>query len=140
MRVIVMGKATDATENGAGIDPKAFEAMSRFNEELADAGVLVALGGLTPSSDGKRVVLDGDNRMVVDGPFAETKELVAGFMILEVEDMDEAMAWVLRAPNCAAGRSEMEIRPLMGMAEFEAVQTPATKAIRDRIRAKLASI
>ncbi|WP_424682063.1 YciI family protein [Frateuria sp. YIM B11624] len=138
MRVIVMGKATDGTENGAGIDPKALEAMSQFNEELVNAGVLVALGGLTPSSDGKRVVLDGDSRIVVDGPFAETKELVAGFMILEVQDMDEAMAWVLRAPNCATGRSEMEIRPLMGMAEFEAVQTPETKAIRDRIRAKLA--
>jgi hypothetical protein len=98
--------------------------------------VLVALGGLSPSAQGKRVVLDGDSRIVIDGPFAETRELIAGFMILEVEDMDEAMAWLARAPNCAQGRSEMEIRPLMGMAEFEAVQTPATKAIRERMRAK----
>lgn len=137
MRVMVMGKATDGTENGAGMDPQILEAMSAFNEELIDAGVLVALGGLTPSSSGKRIVLEGDSRTVIDGPFAETKELVAGFMILEVEDMDEAMAWLMRAPNCAPGRSEMEIRPLMGMAEFEAVQTPRTRLVRDRIRAKL---
>ena len=137
MRVMVMGKATDGTENGASMDPAALEAMSKFNEELIDAGVLVALGGLTPSASGKRVVVDGDNRIVIDGPFAETRELVAGFMILEVEDMDEAMAWIMRAPNCVQGRSEMEIRPLMGMAEFEAVQTPETKAIRDRVRVKL---
>jgi hypothetical protein len=137
MRVMVMGKATDGTEHGASMDPAALEAMSKFNEELINAGILVALGGLTPSAEGKRVVLDGDDRTVIDGPFAETRELVAGFMILEVEDMDEAMAWLMRAPNCAPGRSEMEIRPLMGMAEFEAVQTPETKAIRDRIRVKL---
>ena len=137
MRVMVMGKATDGTENGAGMDPGALEAMSKFNEELINAGVLVALGGLTPSSNGKRVVLDGASRTVIDGPFTETKELVAGFLILEVENMEEAMAWVMRAPRCAPGRSEMEIRPLMGMAEFEAVQTPETKVIRDRIRAKL---
>ncbi len=139
MRVMVMGKATDGTENGASIDPVAFEAMSKFNEELINAGVLVALGSLTPSSSGKRIVLDGESRTVIDGPFAETKEVIAGFLILEVEDMEEAMAWVMRAPNCAPGRSEVEIRPLMGMAEFEAVQTPETKVIRDRIRAKLSA-
>lgn len=137
MRVMVIGKATDGTENGASIDPVAFEAMSKFNEELVNAGVLVALGGLTPSSKGKRVVLNGNSRMVVDGPFTETKELVAGFMILEVEDIDEAVAWVLRSPDCAMGRSDIEIRPLMGMAEFEAIQTPQTKVIRDRIKARL---
>jgi len=137
MRVMVMGKATEDTETGASMDPQALEAMSRFNEELIDAGVLVALGGLTPSANGKRIVWDGDSRMVIDGPFAETKELVAGFLILEVEDMEEAVAWVMRAPRCAAGRSEMEIRPLMGMAEFEAVQTPETRVIRERIRARL---
>ena len=137
MRVMVMGKATEGTETGASMDPQALEAMSRFNEELIDAGVLVALGGLTPSANGKRIVWDGDSRMVIDGPFAETKELVAGFLILEVEDMEEAVAWVMRAPRCAAGRSEMEIRPLMGMAEFEAVQTPETRVIRERIRARL---
>ena len=137
MRVMVIGKATADSENGAAMDPKALEAMSAFNEELLDAGVLVALGGLTPSSAGKRIVLDGGRRSVIDGPFAETKELVGGFMILEVEDMDEAMAWMLRAPPCANGRSEMELRPLMGMAEFEAVQTPATRVIRERLRAKL---
>lgn len=137
MRVMVIGKATDDTERGASMDPAALEAMSTFNEELVNAGVLVALGGLTPSSGAKRVVVDGDSRTVIDGPFAETKELIAGFMLLEVEDMDEAMAWVMRAPHGALGR-KVEIRPLMGMAEFEAVQTPETKAIRDRIRAKLA--
>ncbi|GGA41779.1 YciI family protein [Dyella nitratireducens] len=137
MRVMVMGKATEGTENGASIDPSALEAMSKFNEELIDAGVLVALGGLTPSSNGKRIVSDGNSRTVIDGPFAETKELVAGFLILEVKDMDEAIAWMMRAPHCGQGQSELEIRPLMGMAEFEAVQTPQTKEIRDRIRAKL---
>lgn len=137
MRVMVMGKATDGTESGASIDPQALEVMSKFNEELINAGVLVALGGLTPSSKGKRIVSNGDSLTVIDGPFTETKELVAGFLILEVENMEEAVAWVLRAPQCAQGRNEMEIRPLMGMAEFEAVQTPETKVIRDRIRAKL---
>lgn len=136
MRVMVMGKATEGTETGASMDPQALEAMSRFNEELIDAGVLVALGGLTPSANGKRIVWEGDSRMVIDGPFAETKELVAGFLILEVEDMEEAMAWVMRAPCCPAG-SEMEIRPLMGMADFDAVQTPETRVIRERIRARL---
>ena len=137
MRVMVMGKATDGTEKGVSIDPAALEAMSKFNEELIDASVLVALGGLTPSSNAKRIVSDGARRIVVDGPFAETKELVAGFMILEVEDMEEAMAWVMRAPDGVLGPGGAEIRPLMGMAEFEAVQTPETKVIRDRIRAKL---
>lgn len=136
MHVMVMGKATAGTEQGAGMDSGALEAMSRFNGELVNAGVLVALGGLTPSANGKRVVSDGDNRSVIAGPFAESKEVVAGFMILEAEDMDEAAAWVARASDCARGRSEMEIRPLMGMAEFEAVQTPQTRAIRARVRAK----
>lgn len=138
MRVMVMGKATAESERGAQMDPAALEAMSRFNEELVNAGVLVALGGLTPSAKGKRLLLGGERPVIIDGPFAETRELLAGFMILEVEDMDEAMAWVLRAPACARGGGEIELRPLMGMAEFEAVQTPETMIIRDRIRARLA--
>ena len=137
MRVMVMGKATASTEQGAGMDPGALEAMSRFNEELVNAGVLVALGGLTPSSSGRRVVPQGEGVTVIDGPFAETKELIAGFMILEVDDLDEATAWVVRAPAGLLGPNGLEIRPLMGMAEFEAVQTPQTRQIRERIRARL---
>ncbi|TBR40524.1 MULTISPECIES: YciI family protein [Dyella] len=137
MRVMVMVKATEVTERGGPIDPAGLEAMSRFNEELAQAGKLVALGGLTPTSNGKRVAVDGERRIVTDGPFTETKELVAGFMILEVESMEEAMDWVLRAPNCSPVRTEIEVRPLMGMAEFEAVQNAQTKVIRERMRERL---
>lgn len=134
MRVMVLGKATEGTEHDAGVDPDALEAMSRFIEALVDAGVLVALGGLAPTSHGKRIARDDGSTTVIDGPFAETKELIAGFMILEVEAMEDAMAGMMRAPDCAQGRNEMEIRPLMGMAEFETIQTPQTRAIRDRIR------
>ncbi len=84
MRVMVMGKATDSTVNTAGIDPVALGAMSRFNAALINAGVLVALGGLAPSSAGKRITREGDNRTVIDGPFTESMKLAAGFMILEI--------------------------------------------------------
>jgi hypothetical protein len=134
---MVMGKANEGTERGADMDPAALDAMSRFNEDLINAGVLVALGGLTPSSSGRRVIPQGDGVTVVDGPFAETKELIAGFLLLEVEDLDEATAWIMRAPKGLLGPNGLEIRPLMGMAEFEALQTPQTREIRERVRAKL---
>jgi hypothetical protein len=98
MRVMVLVKATQDSEKGIMPPPEAFEAMGRFNAELAEAGVVLAADGLTPSAKGKRVAFDGDRRTLIDGPFAETRELVAGFWIWEVKDMDEAVAWVNDAP------------------------------------------
>jgi hypothetical protein len=114
-----------------------FEAMARFNEQLVNAGVLLAADGLLPSSKGKRIGFDGASRTVIDGPFAETRELVAGFWLWEVRDMDEAVAWVKRCPNPMPGPSEIEIRPLGEMADFEESLTPETKEIRYRMREKL---
>jgi hypothetical protein len=95
-----------------------FEAMGQFNDELRNAGVLLAADGLKPSSQGKRIAFDGVLRTVIDGPFAKTRELVAGFWLWEVKDMDEAVAWVKRCPNPMPGPSEIEIRPLYEMADF----------------------
>ena len=111
MRVMVFAKATEDSEKGAPPTMEAFEAMERFTEELVAAGVLVAGAGLKNSGEAKRVVMDGASRRVIDGPFVESKELVAGFSIWEVKDMDEAVAWVRRSPNPMPGRSEIEIRP-----------------------------
>ncbi|MEV8522265.1 YciI family protein [Dyella marensis] len=118
MRVMVLVKATEDSEKGFVPTPEnmdMLEAMGRFNDELAKAGILRAADGLTPSSQGKRVAFDGAGRMVIDGPFAETKELVAGFWLWEVKDMEEAVAWVKRCPNPMPGPSEIEIRPLYEM-------------------------
>ncbi len=140
MRVMVFVKATDDSESGVS-DPTwmtgMMEAMGRFNEELVNAGILLAADGLTPSSRGKRIAFDGPGRTVIDGPFAETRELVAGFWLWEVKDMDEAVAWVKRCPNPMPGPSEIEIRPLNTMADFEESLTPAVTEIHDRTRAKL---
>ena len=116
MRVMVLVKATEDSEKTVfnPQDPQTAEmmaAMGRFNDELRAAGMLVTAAGLQPSSAGKRVGFDGRNRTVMDGPFAETKELVAGFWIWDVKDMDEAVAWVKRCPNPMPGPSEIEIRP-----------------------------
>jgi hypothetical protein len=121
MRVMVLVKATAESEKGMQPTPetKAMMAeMGRFNDELAKAGVLVSADGLKPSSAGKRVAFDGAGRTVIDGPFTETKELVAGFWIWEVKDMDEAVAWVKRCPNPMPGPSEIEIRPVFGCADL----------------------
>jgi len=134
---MVFVKATDDSETGVMPAPALFEAMARFNEELVNAGVLLAADGLTPSSRGKRIAFDGASRTVIDGPFAETRELVAGFWIWEVKDMDEAVAWVKRCPNPMQVPSEIEIRPLFDMAEFAETLTPDHKEIRGRVREKL---
>jgi len=121
MRVMVFVKATEDSEKGFFHTPETaamLDAMGKFNEELKKAGVLRAGDGLKPSSKGKRVAFDGPRRMVIDGPFAETKELVAGFWLWEVKDMDEAVAWVKRCPNPMPGPSEIEIRPLYEMADL----------------------
>ncbi|MEX1827472.1 YciI family protein [Luteibacter sp. CQ10] len=111
MRVMVFVLATPESEAGAPPAPEMFEAMDRYNDELVEAGVMVAAAGLKPSVNGKRVAFDGAGRTVIDGPFAETRELVAGFWIWNVKDMDEAVAWVKRCPNPMPGPSKIEIRP-----------------------------
>ena len=137
MRVMVLVKATEESEAGARPEPEMFEAMAKFNEQLVNAGVLLAADGLTPSARGKRVAFDGDKRTVIDGPFAETRELVAGFWLWEVKDLDEAIAWVRRCPNPMPGPSEIEIRPLFDVAEFADSLTPASKEIFARVGEKL---
>ena len=115
MRVMVLVKATEDSEKGFVRTPETtemMEAMGRFNDELRNAGILLAADGLKPSSEGKRIAFDGPARKVIDGPFAETRELVAGFWLWEVKDMDEAVAWVKRCPNPMPGPTEIKIRPL----------------------------
>ena len=121
MRVMVLVKATEDSEKGILPTTELLEAMGRFNDELRNAGILRAADGLKPSSQGNRVAFDGPGRTVIDGPFAETSELVAGFWLWEVKDMDEAVAWVKRCPNPMPGPSEIEIRPLYEMADFAAM-------------------
>jgi len=133
MRVMVMVKATEDSETGVMPKPELFEAMGRFNEALVKAGVLLAADGLTPSSKGKRVAFDGPSRTVIDGPFAEARELVAGFWLWEVKDMDEAVAWVKRCPNPMPGPSEIEIRPLFEMADFAEALSPEFQERRERL-------
>jgi hypothetical protein len=121
MRVMVLVKATDDSEKGflrATEALEALDAMGKFNEELVTAGIMLVADGLKPSSYGKRIAFDGPGRTVIDGPFAETRELVAGFWLWEVKDMDEAVAWVKRCPNPMPGPSEIEIRPLYEMADL----------------------
>lgn len=121
MRVMVLVKATADSESGFMPSRWATEmmaAMGRFNDELRQAGVLLAGDGLKPSSQGKRVVFDGADRTVVDGPFAHTRELVAGYWLWQVKDMEEALAWVKRCPNPMPVPSEIEIRPLYEAADL----------------------
>ena len=121
MRVMVLVKATEDSEKETAPKERMaemMEAMGRFNDELRAAGILIMADGLKPSSYGKRVAFDGSGRTVSDGPFAATRELVAGFWLWEVKDMDEAVAWVKRCPNPMLGPSEIEIRPLYEMADL----------------------
>ena len=142
MRVMVLVKATKDSEKG--LLPKAemtkmFEAMGKYNEELVNAGIMQAGDGLKPSSEGKRVTFDGAKRTVIDGPFSATNELVAGFWLWQVKDMDEAVAWVKRCPNPMPGPSEIEIRPMYEMADFGDAVTPEVAELHDRVREKAAS-
>ncbi|QHO76292.1 hypothetical protein ACH79_30495 [Bradyrhizobium sp. CCBAU 051011] len=124
MRVMVFAKATEDSEKGVPPTAEAFEAMDRFTEELVKAGVLVAGAGLMPSAQAKRIAFDGPGRTVIDGPFAEIREMVAGFSIWEVKDMDEAVAWAKRCPNPIPGPSEIEIRPFLEAADLAEFLTP----------------
>jgi hypothetical protein len=139
MRVMVMVKATKDSEVGVMPTIELFEAMGKFNEELVKAGIMLAGDGLKPSSKGKRVAFDGADRLVIDGPFPETKELVAGYWLWQVKDLDEAIAWVKRCPNPMPGPSEIEIRPLYEMEDFAEVLTPEIVEQHERLREQIAN-
>ena len=141
MRVMVFAIATEDSMPGLEPTPEmleAWEAMDKFTEELVEAGVLVAGAGLKPPAEGKRIICEGPARTVIDGPFAEAREIVAGFSIWEVEDLDEAVAWARRAPNGMPGKSVMEIRPFYEAADLADFVTPEELAApRDGERGKL---
>ncbi len=138
MRVVVFVKATEDSEKGVMPTTELFDAMTKYNEELVNAGVMVGGDGLKPSSEGKRVAFDGPSRRVIDGPFAETRELVAGFWLWEVKDMDEAIAWARRCPNPMSGPSELEIRPVYELSDFDEVLTPEVAELHESNRDRLA--
>lgn len=128
MKVMVMVKATADSETGAMPSTELLEAMGRFNQELIDAGVMLAAEGLHPSARGVRVAFDGPQRRVIDGPFAETRELVAGFWLWQVRSMDEAIEWARRCPNPMPGPSELELRPVFEAPDFGEALTPELRA------------
>ena len=138
MRVMVLVKATSDSEAGCMPSTELMAAMGQFNQELADAGILLAGEGLHPSARGKRVAFDGAARTVTDGPFGATGELVAGFWLWQVKDMAEALDWVKRCPNPMPGPSEIEIRPLYEPADFGAALTPEIAAAEARLRDQVA--
>lgn len=138
MRVMVLVKATAESEAGLLPSRELLTAMGKFNEELIDAGIMQMGEGLKPSSQGKRVTFDGDKRGVIDGPFAATGELVAGFWIWQVKDMNEAVQWVKRCPDPMPGPSEIEIRPFYEAEDFGEAFTPELAEQENRLRRKLA--
>jgi len=135
---MVIVKATRESEAGAPPDEKILTEMGAFNEELVKAGVMLAGEGLHSSAKGKRVRFSGSRRTVVDGPFAETKELIAGFWIWQVKSMEDAVEWVKRCPNPHHGESEIEIRQVFETEEFGDALTPELRAQEDRLRAQVA--
>ncbi len=137
MRVMVMVKATADSEAGVMPSEQLLAEMGRFNEELVKAGVMLAGEGLHPSTKGVRVRFSGNTRSVVDGPFAETKELVAGFWLWQVHSMDEAIEWARRCPNPMPGDSEIEIRPVFEAEDFGAELTPELREQEQRLRSQI---
>ena len=138
MRVMVFAKAAETSDEDARPTAEAFEAMDRFTEELVKAGVFVAAAGLKNSVQAKRIVCEGRGRTVIDGPFAETREVVAGFWLWEVKDMEEAVAWAKRCPKPMSGPSEIEIRPFYEAADLAEFMTPEElSAPREGERGKL---
>jgi hypothetical protein len=136
---MVIIKATPNSEAGLRPSEELLTKMGQYNEELVKAGVMLAGDGLKPSSDGRRVRFAGGKKTVIDGPFAETKELIAGFWIWQVKSMDEALEWVRRCPDPMPGEeSEIEIRPVFEAEDFGEEYTPELRAQEDRLRAKLA--
>ncbi|WP_027781353.1 MULTISPECIES: YciI family protein [Burkholderia] len=136
MRVMVIVKATADSESGRLPDTDMLAAMGQFNEELMKAGILLAADGLHPSSRGKRVHFSGKHRAVIDGPFAETNELVAGYWLWQVKSMEEAVEWVKRCPNPMPGDSDIEIRPLYEIEDFGDAFTPELQEQEARMRAE----
>lgn len=137
MRFMVMVKATEDSEAGIMPSERLLAEMGAYNEELVKAGVMLAGEGLHPSSSGARVKFSGDTRTVSDGPFAETKELVAGFWLFQVKSREEAIEWVKRCPNPMPGDSEIEIRQVFEAEDFGEEFTPELRAQEDRIRAQV---
>ena len=138
MRCIVLIKANEDSEAGVRPSEQLFKEMGKFNEELVKAGVMIGGEGLHPSSKGKRVKFAGTNRSVVDGPFVETKELIAGFWIWKVKSMDEAVEWAKRCPNPTGASGEIEIRPIFEAEDFGAEFTPELREQEERLRQKIA--
>lgn len=139
MRFMVIVKATKDSEAGILPTEELFTAMGKYNEELAKAGIMLAGEGLQPSSKGARIRFSGKNRTVIDGPFSETKELIAGFWLWQCKSMDEAIEWAKRCPNPMPGDSELEIRQVFENEDFGAEFTPELQAQEDRIRAEVAA-
>ena len=137
MRVMVMVKATKDSEAGVMPSEKLLADMGQFNEQLVKAGIMLAGEGLHPSSKGARVRFSGAKRSVIDGPFTETKELVAGYWLWQVRSLDEAIEWVKRCPNPMAVDSEIEIRPVFEAADFGEAFTPELQAQEARLRAEI---
>ena len=137
MRVMVLVKATKDSEAGFMPSTELLEAMGKYNEELVNAGIMLAGEGLKPTAQAKRVHFDGTSRRVTDGPFAETREIVAGYWLWEVKDMDEAVEWVKRCPNPMFGPSDIDIRPVYGLEDFADIMTPEADAVHSRVSEKL---
>ena len=137
MRVMVIVKADSDSENGTLPSEQMLTEMTAYNEELVKAGIMKGGDGLKPSSAGKRVRFAGTNRTVIDGPFAETKELIAGYWVWEVSSMEEAVAWVKRCPNPMLGESEIEIRPFFEAEDFGEAYTPELQEREARMRAEV---
>ena len=140
MKVMVIVKADKKSEAGEMPTERLLSDMMKYNEELAKAGVMLAGEGLQPSSKGARVRFSGDKRTVVDGPFAETKELVAGFWIFQVKSLAEAIEWVKKCPNPMSGPSEIEIRQVFEAEDFGEAFTPELREQEDRLRAQTAAL
>ena len=134
MRVMVMVKATAESEAGKMPSEQLISDMLKYNEQLVKAGIMLAGDGLRPSSKGKRIRFSGDKRTVIDGPFAETKELIAGYWLWQVRSMEEAVEWVKRCPNPMEGDSEIEIRPFFEAEDFGPEFTPELRAKEERLR------
>ena len=139
MRVMVIIKASKDSEAGVMPSEQLLTEMGNFNEELVKAGIMLAGEGLHPSSKGKRIRFSGDQRTVIDGPFAETKELIAGFWLWQVKDMDEAVAWVKRCPNPMNEETDVEIRPVFEAEDFGEEFTPEAREQEERLRAEIAA-
>jgi hypothetical protein len=138
MRFMVMVRANKDSESGVMPSEELLTEMGRFNEELVKAGVLLAAEGLQPSSKGARVHFAGAKRTVIDGPFAETKELIAGFWLFQVKSLQEAIEWIKRCPNPFDGESDIEIRQVFEAEDFGAAFTPEARALEERLRAEVA--